>query len=101
MNHRGKLKEKKRIVVKVGTSSLIHKSTGNINLFRLEKLIRVLTDLHNSGKDVVLVSSGAIGVGFKALGLSRRPDSLPLKRYLRLPLSAAGYYGTASFHAAD
>ena len=49
MNDRDKLKDKKRIVVKVGTSSLIHKNTGNINLFRLEKLIRVLTDLHNSG----------------------------------------------------
>lgn len=80
MNYREKLKDKKRIVVKVGTSSLIHKSTGNINLFRLEKLIRVLTDLHNSGKDVILVSSGAIGVGFKALGLSGRPESLPLKQ---------------------
>lgn len=80
MNNREKLKEKKRIVVKVGTSSLIHKNTGNINLFRLEKLVRVLTDLHNSGKDVILVSSGAIGVGFKALGLSGRPESLPLKQ---------------------
>ena len=69
MNNREKLKDKQRIVVKVGTSSLIHKATGNINLFRLEKLVRVLTDLHNSGKDVILVSSGAIGVGFKALGL--------------------------------
>ena len=80
MNDRDKLKDKKRIVVKVGTSSLIHKNTGNINLFRLEKLIRVLTDLHNGGKDIILVSSGAIGVGFKALGLSRRPDSLPMKQ---------------------
>ena len=51
MNNREKLKDKQRIVVKVGTSSLIHKATGNINLFRLEKLVRVLTDLHNSGKD--------------------------------------------------
>ncbi|MDD3184113.1 MAG: glutamate 5-kinase [Anaerostipes sp.] len=80
MNNRELLKDKKRIVVKVGTSSLIHKKTGNINLFRLEKLVRVLTDLHNSGKDVILVSSGAIGVGYKALGLKDRPDSLPLKQ---------------------
>lgn len=80
MNSREKLKDKKRIVVKVGTSSLIHNKTGNINLFRLEKLVRVLTDLHNSGKDVILVSSGAIGVGFKALGLAGRPDSLPMKQ---------------------
>ena len=80
MNNREKLKDKQRIVVKVGTSSLIHKATGNINLFRLEKLVRVLTDLHNSGKDVILVSSGAIGVGFKALGLENRPTSLPMKQ---------------------
>ena len=59
---------------------MIHKATGNINLFRLEKLVRVLTDLHNSGKDVILVSSGAIGVGFKALGLENRPTSLPMKQ---------------------
>ncbi len=80
MNNREKLKDKQRIIVKVGTSSLIHKATGNINLFRLEKLVRVLTDLHNSGKDVILVSSGAIGVGFKALGLEKRPTSLPMKQ---------------------
>ena len=80
MNNREKLKDKQRIVIKVGTSSLIHKATGNINLFRLEKLVRVLTDLHNSGKDVILVSSGAIGVGFKALGLEKRPTSLPMKQ---------------------
>ena len=64
MNNREKLKDKQRIVVKVGTSSLIHKATGNINLFRLENT-SCLTDLHNSGKDVILVSSGAIGVGLK------------------------------------
>lgn len=80
MNYREKLKDKKRIVIKVGTSSLIHKNTGNINLFRLEKLVRALTDMHNSGKDVILVSSGAIGVGYKALGLSDRPQSLPMKQ---------------------
>ena len=64
MENREKLKDKKRIVVKVGTSSLIHPKTGQLNLFRLEKLVRVLTDIHNSGKDVILVSSGAIGVVF-------------------------------------
>ena len=78
MENREKLKDKKRIVVKVGTSSLIHPKTGQLNLFRLEKLVRVLTDIHNSGKDVILVSSGAIGVGFKALGLKERPESLPI-----------------------
>ena len=78
MENREKLKDKKRIVVKVGTSSLIHPKTGQLNLFRLEKLVRVLTDIHNSRKDVILVSSGAIGVGFKALGLKERPESLPM-----------------------
>lgn len=80
MENREKLKDKKRIVVKVGTSSLIHPKTGQLNLFRLEKLVRVLTDIHNSGKDVILVSSGAIGVGYKALGLKERPGSLPMKQ---------------------
>ena len=58
-----KIKDKKRIVVKVGSSSLIYPETGNINYSRLEKLVRTLVDMKNSGKDVVLVSSGAIAVG--------------------------------------
>ena len=57
---------KKRIVVKVGSSSITHAETGGADLIRLEKLVRELTDLHNGGKDVVLVSSGAISVGLKA-----------------------------------
>jgi glutamate 5-kinase len=69
MNFRDKIKDKKRIVVKIGTSSLTHKETGHLNLAKLEKLVRVLTDLRNSGKDVILVSSGAIGVGRTKLGL--------------------------------
>ena len=52
--------DKKRIVVKVGTSSLVHEETGLMDLDKLEKLVRGLTDLHNSGKEVILVSSGAI-----------------------------------------
>lgn len=67
------LKDKKRIVVKVGSSSLVHSQTGQINLVKLEKLVRVLTDIQNSGKDVILVSSGAIAVGMKDLGLGERP----------------------------
>lgn len=58
--------DKKRIVVKIGSSSITHKETGGADLVRLEKLVRELTDLHNGGKDVVLVSSGAISVGLKA-----------------------------------
>ena len=64
--YREKIKDKKRIVVKVGTSSLIHKETGGLDLIKVEHLVRELSDLHNQGKDVILVTSGAIGVGRKA-----------------------------------
>ncbi len=62
------LKRAKRVVVKVGTSTLTHE-TGNINLRRVEALARVIADLRNSGKEIVLVSSGAIGVGISKLGI--------------------------------
>lgn len=62
------LKEAKRIVVKVGTSTLTH-DTGSMNLRRVETLARVIADLRNSGREIVLVSSGAIGVGIGKLGL--------------------------------
>ena len=55
MNYRELLKDKKRIVVKVGSSSLIHKETNKLDLRKLEVLVRELSDLHNQGKDVVLV----------------------------------------------
>ncbi|MDO4555190.1 MAG: glutamate 5-kinase [Lachnospiraceae bacterium] len=77
---RESLKEKKRIVVKIGSSSVIHEETGGIDFIKLEKLARYLTDLHNQGKDVVLVSSGAIGMGVQALGLSKRPASVARKQ---------------------
>lgn len=80
MNNREKLKEKQRIVVKVGSSTLTHENTGNLNLSKMEKLVRVLCDLHNSGKDVILVSSGAIAVGRKALGIQERPKTMPVKQ---------------------
>ena len=67
--------DKKRIVVKVGTSSLVHEETGLMDLDKLEKLVRGLTDLHNSGKEVILVSSGAIAVGVKRLGLKEKPKN--------------------------
>jgi len=67
------MKDKKRIVVKIGTSSLVHKETGLMDLNRFEKLVRVLTDLHNTGYEVILVSSGAIAVGVKRLGLKEKP----------------------------
>lgn len=79
-DYREKIKNKKRIVVKVGTSSLIHKETGGLDLIKVEHLVRELSDLHNRGKDVILVTSGAIGVGRKAAGLQEKPESIPMKQ---------------------
>lgn len=78
MDFRKDLKNKKRIVVKVGSSSLVHKDTGEIDFIKVERLIRVLSDLKNQGKDVVLVSSGAVTVGCKTLGLHKRPEVLSM-----------------------
>ena len=64
----------KRLVVKVGTSTLTYEN-GKMNIRRLSKLAEVLTDIANSGTEVVLVSSGAIGVGVQKLGLSEKPRS--------------------------
>ena len=77
---REKLKDKKRIVIKVGTSSLTHQETGSTDLITLEKLVRELTDLHNRGKEVILVSSGAIAVGRKTIGMKERPTKLSTKQ---------------------
>lgn len=65
------VKDKKRIVIKVGSSSLQHKETGELDLIKLEILVRELCDLKNSGKEVVLVSSGAIAEGRKASGIKK------------------------------
>ena len=75
------MEEIKRIVVKVGTSSLTH-DTGKINLRRIENLVRVLSDLMNMGVEVVLVSSGAIGVGVGKLGLEEKPSDTRSKQAL-------------------
>lgn len=74
------LKDKKRIVVKIGSSSLTHPETGDINLGKMERLVRVLTDIRNQGKDVVLVSSGAIAVGRKTMGILERPRETSMKQ---------------------
>lgn len=80
MTLRKRLKEKKRIVIKVGTSSLTHPETGLLDFIKMEKLVRELTDLSNQGKEVVLVSSGAIAVGRKAIGMRERPSKLEVKQ---------------------
>lgn len=79
MGFREKLKEAKRIVVKVGTSTLTYEN-GNINLSRIEKLTRVLADIVNSGKEVTLVTSGAVGVGVNKLKLKEKPQSIREKQ---------------------
>lgn len=61
------IKDKKRIVIKIGSSSLTHKETGDLDYIKLEVLVRELCNLRNQGKDVVLVTSGAIAVGKKAV----------------------------------
>lgn len=70
------MKPIKRLVVKVGTSTLTY-ATGKTNLRRMTQLCSVLADLHNAGLDVVLVTSGAIGVGVGRLGLSEKPKDIP------------------------
>ncbi len=78
INVRETLRFKNRIVVKVGSSSLVHPETGELDFVKVERLIRIISDLKNQGKDVVLVSSGAISVGRKILGLSKRPEILSM-----------------------
>lgn len=72
------LKDKKRIVVKIGSSSLQHPKTGDLDYIKLEVLVRELCNLKNQGKDVVLVTSGAIAVGKKAINFRNTADDKPL-----------------------
>ena len=68
-----------RIVVKVGTSTLAH-ATGRLNIRQVEQLCKVLSDLKNAGHEIILVSSGAIGMGVGKLSLSGRPSDMPGKQ---------------------
>lgn len=81
MSARDRLREAKRIVVKVGTSTLTHPS-GRMNLHRIDHLVRELIDEANQGKDILLVSSGAIAAGVNSLGLKERPTSIPARQAL-------------------
>ena len=80
MNYRERLKDKKRIVIKIGSSPLTHSETGRLNLRKLEVLARELSDLRNQGKDVILVSSGAIATGVAAFGMHEKPTELKGKQ---------------------
>ena len=81
MNTREQIKDAKRIVVKVGTSTLLYPN-GKINLYRIEHLARELSDLASQGREVILVTSGAMGAGMVRMGLSERPDSMQEKQAL-------------------
>ena len=72
-------KSKMRIVVKIGTSTLAHKS-GHLNIRRIESLCKIISDLKNDDNEIVLVSSGAIGMGVGKLSLKKRPDDIPTKQ---------------------
>ena len=75
MERKDILQNKQRIVIKVGTSTITYEETGNINLEKLEKFVRILINLRNKGKEVIVVSSGAVGVGRNALGMKQRPST--------------------------
>ena len=78
MNYRKLMQDKKRIVVKIGSSSLQHPETGDLDYIKLEKLVRELCDIKNQGKDVVLVTSGAIAVGKKAVNPYKNSEEEPV-----------------------
>lgn len=73
------IRDAKRIVIKVGTSTLTH-AGGKLNLRRIESLVRVISDFKNQNKEVIVVSSGAIGVGVEKMGLKSRPQSMSGKQ---------------------
>lgn len=81
MVERKDLKKCQRIVIKVGTSTLTYKN-GQLNLQRIDRLVRQMADLHNQDKEVLLVSSGAIGVGATRMGLKKVPPTMPEKQAL-------------------
>lgn len=80
MNVHDYFKYKKRIIIKIGSSSLQHPNTGEMDIIKMEKLTRELCDLRNQGRDVCLVSSGAIAVGRKVIGLQGRPKDVATKQ---------------------
>ncbi|MEG1427673.1 MAG: glutamate 5-kinase, partial [Oscillospiraceae bacterium] len=75
------LRNAEKIVIKVGTSTLTY-GNGKMNLRLLESLCKTISDLQNSGKQIILVSSGAIGVGMGKLGLKKRPNETAKKQAL-------------------
>ncbi|MCR5468196.1 MAG: glutamate 5-kinase [Lachnospiraceae bacterium] len=80
MSNRLNLENIKRVVIKIGSSSLTHHETGGVDFLKMERLVRELCNMRNSGIEVCLVSSGAIAVGRKTLGLKTKPDCLASKQ---------------------
>ena len=72
----------RRITVKIGSSTLTHAKTGRLNIRRMETLVRTLSDIKNSGREVVLVSSGAVTAGTAKLGMDIHPRPLDEKQAL-------------------
>lgn len=87
---------KKRAVIKVGTSTLTYK-TGNINVRRVKKMVEVLSDLKNAGHDIVLVTSGAVGIGVGCIGLQKKPTEMPVKQ----ACAAVGQSQLMSFYSSE
>lgn len=73
------LKNKKRVVVKLGSSTLTHR-TGRLNIRRVEQLVKNIADLHNAGHEIIIVSSGSIALGVAKLGLMERPKDTPSRQ---------------------
>ncbi len=80
MGTRKELKNKKRVVIKIGSSSLFHLETGKLDLMKIDRLVRIISDISNSGVDVILVSSGAIATGRNAMHISFDNASLPIRQ---------------------
>ena len=74
---RERLRSANRIVIKVGTSTLAYPETKKLNLSQIEHLIRDIVDLHNAGKEIIFVSSGAIAAGIGRMGLNAKPETVP------------------------
>ena len=81
MNARERLREAKRVVVKVGTSTLV-RTSGKPDFRRMDRLVREIADLKNEGREMVLVSSGAIAIGMDSIGLQKKPAEIPARQAL-------------------
>lgn len=80
MDIRSSIASKQRIVIKIGTSSLTHPGSGDIDLSKLERFVRLLIDLRSSGRSVIIVSSGAVATGRKVLGLKDKPADIVIRQ---------------------